>query len=110
VDSQHAGYTGAGYVDFVDNTNDFVEWTVSVAAAGTHTLNFRYANGGTANRPLAISVNGTVVNGGLAFNPTGGWTTWANASLNVTLPAGAVKVRATATGSSGSNLDCLTVQ
>ncbi|WP_329050020.1 DUF5110 domain-containing protein [Amycolatopsis sp. NBC_01488] len=110
VDSQHAGYTGAGYVDFVDNTNDFVEWTVSVAAAGAHTLKFRYANGGTTNRPLAISVNGTVVNGGLAFNPTGSWTTWANASLNVTLPAGAVKIRAAATGSSGGNLDCLTVQ
>ena len=109
--SQHAGYTGDGYVDFINDSNDFVEWTVNIATAGTHTLTFRYANGGTTNRPLAISVNDTVVNGGLAFNPTGGWTTWADASVAATLPAGgAVRIRATATGSSGGNLDCQTVR
>jgi alpha-D-xyloside xylohydrolase len=109
--SSHAGYTGDGYVDFINATNDFVEWTINVAAAGTHKLKFRYANGGAANRPLAISVNGAVVNGSLAFAPTNNWTTWANASLDATLPAGsAVKIRATAIGSSGGNLDCLTVQ
>ena len=111
IDSQHAGYTGGGYVDFLNPGDDFVEWTVNIATAGTHTLKFRYANGGTANRPLAISVNGTVVNGNLAFTPTGSWTAWENASLDAALPAGgAVRIRATATGSSGGNLDCLIVQ
>jgi alpha-D-xyloside xylohydrolase len=109
--SQHAGYTGEGYVDYLNDVNDFVEWTVSVAVAGTHTLKFRYANGGTANRPLAISVGGAVLDDSLAFNPTGSWTTWENASLDALLPAGgSVKIRATAIGSSGGNLDCLTVR
>jgi len=111
--SQHAGYTGEGYVDYLNDANDFVEWTVSVAVAvaGTRTLKFRYANGGTANRPLAISVGGAVLDGSLAFSPTGSWTTWESASLDALLPAGGfVKIRATAIGSSGSNLDCLTVQ
>jgi alpha-D-xyloside xylohydrolase len=109
--SQHAGYTGEGYVDYLNDANDFVEWTVSVAVAGTHTLKFRYANGGTTNRPLAISVDGTVVDASTAFPPTGSWTTWDNAILDAALPAGgAVRIRATAIGSSGSNLDCLTVQ
>jgi hypothetical protein len=39
-----------------------------------------------------------------------GWATWATATVSAALPAGRmVKIRATATGSSGSNLDRLTI-
>ena len=108
--SENAGFTGTGYADYTNASADYVEWTVNVATAGTRTLNFRYANGSATNRPLSISVNGTVVNASMAFNGTGGWTTWGNASVNATLPAGAsVKIRATAIGSSGPNMDSLTV-
>jgi Carbohydrate binding module (family 35) len=109
--SQHAGYTGSGYVDYLNASGDFIEWTVNVPTVGAYALTFRYANGGTTNRPLSISVNGTVVNDRMAFNPTGSWATWGNASLSATLPAGgSIKIRATAIGSSGSNLDCLIIQ
>jgi alpha-glucosidase (family GH31 glycosyl hydrolase) len=110
IASQHRGYTGTGYVDYTNGANDFVEWTVNVAVTRTYTLTFRYANGGTTDRQLAISVNGAVIIPKLTFNPTGGWSTWANVSLNAALPAGAsVKVRATATGASGGNIDSLTI-
>ncbi|MCS7477783.1 TIM-barrel domain-containing protein [Umezawaea endophytica] len=109
IGSRHAGYTGNGYVDYTNATGDHVEWTVTVRAAGTRALGFRYANGGTTDRPLTISVDGTVV-GTLSFAPTGAWTTWATARLDAALPAGsAVRIRATATGSSGANLDSLTI-
>jgi alpha-D-xyloside xylohydrolase len=109
--SQHAGYTGSGYVDYTNAANDYVEWTVSVATGGEHTLDFRYANGGTTDRPLAISVNGTVVKAQQSFPPTGSWAIWGNSYLTATLPSGSsVKIRATATGSNGSNLDSLTIR
>ncbi|MBC8082357.1 MAG: T9SS type A sorting domain-containing protein, partial [Hymenobacter sp.] len=69
----------------------------------------RYANGSAANRPLRLEVNGAVVNAGLAFAPTGAWATWATASAPATLNAGPNKVRLTATGSNGPNVDYLTV-
>jgi alpha-D-xyloside xylohydrolase len=108
--SENGGFTGTGYADYTNASGDYVEWTVNVASAGSRTLNFRYANGTANNRPLSISVNGTVVNASMAFNGTGGWTTWGNASVNANLPAGSsVKIRATATGFSGPNLDSLTL-
>lgn len=77
-------------------------------APGTYTLQFRYANGGAADRPLAVTVNG----GGsrtLAFASTGSWTGWDMVGLTVTLAEGANTVRATATGASGGNIDWLGV-
>ncbi|MFD0599398.1 family 16 glycoside hydrolase [Catellatospora coxensis] len=111
VGTEHAGYSGTGYADFADaaNTGGYVEWTVNVPTAGSHSLAFRYANGKTVDRPLAIAVNGTALSPALSFPPTGAWTTWRTASLATTLPAGQVKIRATTTGANGSNLDQLVV-
>jgi hypothetical protein len=86
-----------------------VQWTVTAAAAGPVTLSFRYANGTTVNRPLAISVNGGPATT-VAFNPTGAWTTWQAVTTTATLAAGANTVRATATvADGGPNSDYLEV-
>jgi alpha-glucosidase (family GH31 glycosyl hydrolase) len=109
IDTRHPGYTGTGFVDF-SASGGYVQWTVAVASAGTKTLTIRYANGGTANRPLNITVNGTTVKSGQAFNPTGAWDTWATTSFTASLPAGSqVTVRATTTASDGPNIDSLTI-
>jgi len=107
IASSSAGFTGTGFVDYINASGDFVEWTVNAATAGTYTLKFRFANGGTNTRSLAIKVNGTTVNSALAFGPTGAWTTWTTKDQQVTLVAGSNKVRATATGTSGPNIDHL---
>ena len=111
VESTHAGFTGTGYVDFAHASGDFVEWTVPVAAgsAGAHGLEFRYANGSTSDRPLALRVNGSVVRPSLSFPPTGGWRTWRTVAVTTPLVAGNNAVRLTAIGSGGPNLDSLTV-
>ena len=80
---------------------------MNAPAAGTYTLAFRYANASTSMRPLAIAVRGTTVNAGLDFPPTGDWTVWKTVSLSASLVAGSNKVRATAIGSSGPNIDHL---
>jgi hypothetical protein len=88
-----------------------VQWTVTATAAGTATLALRYANGTTTDRPMDISVNGTVIASGVSFPSTGVWDTWQTATLTASLNAGTNTVRATATTANGGpNVDYLDVQ
>jgi hypothetical protein len=108
VDSDHAGYSGTGFVNYTNVAGSAVEWTVTAATAGPATLTFRYANGTTVNRPMDVAVNGAVVRPGLAFAGTGAWTNWRTVTTTVDLVAGANTVRATATTANGGpNVDYL---
>jgi subtilisin family serine protease len=110
VDSNHAGFSGTGFVNYDNVAGSFVQWTVTAAAAGSVRLTFRYANGTTANRPMDIAVNGTRVVAGLGFPGTGAWTNWSTATATVTLNAGTNTIRATATvAAGGPNVDYLEV-
>jgi uncharacterized delta-60 repeat protein len=104
------GYTGTGFVDFVHPAGDFVEWSVNAPSAGSYELEFRCANGSAGDRPLELKVNGSVVQTKLAFPPTGAWTSWKTVKVTVSLATGANKVRLTATGASGANIDSLVVR
>jgi hypothetical protein len=86
-----------------------VEWTANVPTAGAYALSFRYALQSTQARQLAIRVNGTLVNSALTFPPTISFTSWTYVSLTANLQAGANTIRATATGTSGPNLDHLRI-
>jgi Raf kinase inhibitor-like YbhB/YbcL family protein len=109
VESNHTGFSGRGFVNYDNVTGSHVEWTVT--GPGAVDLQLRYANGTTVNRPMDISVNGTVVAAGLAFNGTGAWTTWQTATVKANLAAGENKIRATATTANGGpNTDKLTVE
>ncbi|WP_157252231.1 CBM35 domain-containing protein [Nonomuraea typhae] len=106
VESNHAGFTGTGFVNYDNLTGSYVEFTVNAASAGPATLTLRYANGTTAGRPMDLAVNGTLAAGELAFDPTGAWTTWTTRTVTVQLNAGANTIRATATTAGGGpNLD-----
>jgi hypothetical protein len=85
-----------------------VTWNVQAPSDGTYTLLFRYANGGTGNRPLDVAVNGTDA-GAQPFEPTGSWDAWLDQTVTVDLHAGSNTVKATATGASGANIDYLGV-
>ncbi len=105
----HAGYTGTGFGDYINASGDYLEWTASVPIVGTYTLSFRYGLGAAAGRPLAIRVNGSVVQPSMAFPSTSTWTNWQTISITAGLNAGNNTIRATAIGSSGANLDHLKV-
>ncbi|GII82907.1 hypothetical protein Ssi03_08970 [Sphaerisporangium siamense] len=110
VFTTYTGYTGRGYVDYLDMTGGFVQLYVTAATAGTVGLTYRYANGTTGDLPLDITVNGVPAASGVSFPPTGGWGTWQTRTVNATLKAGTNKVRAIATTAGGGpNLDRLTV-
>lgn len=108
VSSAVDGFTGTGFVDYVSAAGESVEWTINVPTEGLYKLEFRYALG-TGNRPLRIDVNAAVANASLAFPATGGWTTWSTVSMTTPLNAGSNTVRATSIGSSGGNVDSLSV-
>jgi hypothetical protein len=108
VATNHTGFDGAGFVDYTNMTGGYIEWTVSVPSAGTATLVIQYANGGTADRPMSVSVNGTVVAANVSFPGTGSWDTWKSRALTATLKAGTNTVRTTATvAAGGPNVDYL---
>jgi Ca2+-binding RTX toxin-like protein len=108
--SNHVGYTGTGFADYQHAANDSVEFSVDVGAAGTYALEFRYANGGPADRPLQLRVDGQVVTQRLPFAPTGTWRAWGTVTQSVLLGAGRHTVGLTAVGQGGPNLDALTVR
>ncbi|WP_238412209.1 PQQ-dependent sugar dehydrogenase [Saccharothrix deserti] len=109
VDSNHAGYTGSGFVNYDNATGGYVEYAVTAAQAGPHALVFRYANGTTIDRPLAVTVDGATA-GTVSFPGTGAWSTWRDVTTTVTLKAGANRIRATATTENGGpNADRISV-
>lgn len=106
-----------GYVDYGTGSSslgDSVTFAVSVETAGSYTLHFRYANGGAANRPLSLVLNGATVQD-LPFASTGananGWSNWTVQSVTVNLAAGANSISlAIGAGSlTGPNLDALAI-
>ena len=108
VSTAQTGYTGTGFADYINASGDYVEWTYSNPVTATRTLTFRYASTGSP-RNLSITVNGTVVNSSLSFTTTGGANIWALKVTSASLPSGTVLIRATATGTSGPNMDYLQV-
>ncbi|MFC0108480.1 PQQ-dependent sugar dehydrogenase [Kibdelosporangium aridum] len=110
VESNHAGFTGRGFVNYDNLVGSYVEWTVPNTSAGPADLTFRFANGTGVNRPMNITVNGVTVANNQAFNGTGAWTTWQTATVRANVPAGNLTIRATSTTvNGGPNVDKLTV-
>jgi hypothetical protein len=107
--SNYKGFTGFGFVDYKNTSDDFIEWSITTEA-GLYSLQFRYANSGSVNRPLRLEVNGVVVIDSLTFLPTGSFDTWAVSSAVANLTAGINKVKLTAMGSSGPNIDHLALK
>jgi uncharacterized protein YegP (UPF0339 family) len=109
VARNHAGFTGSGFADYQRASGDYVQFTVDAPSAGRYLLQFRYANGSASDRPMDLKVNGAAAPPALSFAPTGSWSRWSTSSATVTLAAGTNRVRLTAAGRSGPNLDALTV-
>ncbi|WP_433242868.1 family 20 glycosylhydrolase [Streptosporangium sp. CA-135522] len=111
VESDHAGFSGTGFVNYDNVAGSRVQWTVDAPVAGPVTLRLRYANGTTTDRPMDITVNGSPAAGASPFAGTGAWTAWQTTTLTANLTAGANVIRATATTAGGGpNVDYLEVR
>ena len=106
--SNEFGFTGSGYRDFPEGSSTWIEWTVELPAAATQALSFRYANGGSSDRPLAVLVDGVEVVASLPFPSTGGWRDWRTAvTPPVPLAAGTRKIRLRPAAGNGPNIDAM---
>jgi hypothetical protein len=110
IESNHAGYSGSGFCNADNAVGAAAQFTVTAAAAGSAAIAVRYANGGTANRPADVLVNGAVAHSGTAFDPTGAWSTWVTKTLTVPVNAGTNTVRLSPTTANGlANVDYLEI-
>lgn len=105
TNTDHAGFTGTGFVDGFAESGDSVTFQVAADAAGSHQLKFRYSTTVAATR--TVTVDGVSV-GTLSLPALANWDTWGTAALTTTLSAGPHTVKITY-GSGGINLDNLVV-
>lgn len=109
IANDKVGYSGTGFVDYVQPSGDYVEWTVNASYSGSYALLIGYAQGSNSSRTLAIQVDGKVAQN-RSFISTGSWQTWATQTgPSVYLTAGIHTVRATSVGTKGPNLDYLSL-
>lgn len=109
VATDHPGYTGRGFVDFLNKKQDYIEWTTEIKVPGTYSLSFQFSNGSANTRSLALSADNVFL-GTASFLALSSWQNWASYSgLKVFLKAGTHKIRLTANGQSGPNIDYLSL-
>ncbi len=110
LETLHTGYSGTGYVNADNVVGSYVEFTITVASAGTAGITIRYANGTTVDRPSTVAVNGTAVATALSFPATANWDTWASTTVTTSVNAGTSTVRITGTTANGPpNIDYIDV-
>jgi hypothetical protein len=104
-EAKNLGFTGTGYVNTDNLVGASVSWKFNSTSNQTITLSFRYANGGDTNRDGQIKING-VGSYAIVLPPTGSWSAWDIASVNVPLVAGTNTVTVSAATANGlANLD-----
>lgn len=105
----HNGYSGKGYVDFINPRQEYIEWTIRTQLPGTYTLGFQFSNGSNDARSMRLTADNELVEIS-TFIPIYSWNNWAFYSgAKVYLQPGTHKIRLSSIGSSGPNIDYLSV-
>ncbi|MFW2512645.1 bacterial Ig-like domain-containing protein [Demequina sp. SO4-13] len=90
IDTEHSGYSGAGFVGGIWEEGASATITVNVDEAGTYPVNVRYANGPNpfdGDKSMSLFVNGED-QGDWVFPRTGAWNQWATVSRDIDLGVG----------------------
>ncbi|MFE3739538.1 family 16 glycoside hydrolase [Streptomyces sp. NPDC059134] len=90
IDTEHAGYTGGGFVDGFGTQGATATFEVDVPAKGAYDLALRYANGPdpfTGTKTIGVGVNGGETRQ-TALPSTGAWNRWSTATERFTLKKG----------------------
>ncbi|WP_347332863.1 pectate lyase [Marinimicrobium locisalis] len=109
VESEHSGYTGAGYVNTENAQGVAIQWQVDVPTDGNYSFSFRFANG-ASDRPGDLAVNGNTLSR-VSLPGTGAWGSYSTTNVdNIYLNSGANVITLAASGNSGlANIDRLQV-
>ncbi|MDZ7925445.1 MAG: carbohydrate-binding protein [Marinagarivorans sp.] len=111
VDTKHAGYNGAGFVDAENVKGSTITWQINASESAEYTVTVRYALLDGANRSGILVANGN--NGVMAnFNlaSTGAWTSWKTEINRIALNQGSNRLVLTADTELGlANIDSITI-
>lgn len=107
VDSNHAGFTGTGFVNLVNSAGTYLLLPFEIPKPGKWDLSIRYGNGSTDNRICEIQLDEEILIDQFDFQPTGDWPDWQYSDIiSIELTAGAHTLRITGlTSGSAPNLD-----
>lgn len=106
TETKNAGYKGASYLNADNAVGSKITFHITAASSGSHTLSFRYANGGTADRPATVLLNGIALPSQLSFPVTGAFTTYKTVDLTLNLNSGTHKLELVSVTSEGlANID-----
>ncbi|RSN27301.1 hypothetical protein DL990_29300 [Amycolatopsis sp. WAC 01416] len=113
TNTNHAGYTGTGFVDGYWNQGAATTFTVNAPKTGAYNAALRYSNGpdpAPGTKSVTVYVNGAKVKQ-VRLASTGNWDTWNTQPETLNLKAGANTISYRYdTGDAGNvNLDSLTV-
>lgn len=110
VETTNEGFTEEAYLNLYNELGTNATWTVSAASDGVYALTVRYANGGTSDRTVAVTVNGQIVYWTLEGKATGAWTTWQEETIYIPLSAGLNSLTFTSVTADGaSNIDYISI-
>ena len=108
-ESTNTGYYGDGYLNGTNAAGASATWYVQATTAGDVDMVIRYANGGSAGRPVAVLVNGDTAIASLSMASTGSFTTWFEMQATITLATGRNEMTWVALDSNGmANIDQIT--
>ena len=110
VNTNHAGYSGDGFVDQFAEVGDATEFTVYSSSSQNGTIYIRYS-AGTENAQRNVYVNGNYLTT-VALPKTTNWDSWGVASVAVPLNAGqnTIKIAYDYGNYAGLNLDCISMR
>ena len=108
TETTNEGFLEKGYYNFENTLSSYGVWEIFSQKEAKTTLTIRFANGGTSDRNMALSVNGKSV-GSVSFPSTSAWTTYDEAKIDVTLKAGVNTLKLSSmTSDGGPNVDMFT--
>jgi hypothetical protein len=107
VKARHAGYDGAGYLDF-QRKGAWVEWDINVPSAGDYEVSVRYASTNTRAADLELDDGPKVAT--FEFAGTSSWTKWRNETHVLSLSQGVHKFHVVASDSTGPNIDWISIR
>ncbi|WP_405327755.1 pseudouridine synthase [Fibrobacter sp.] len=107
TEKDNEGYLENGYYNFENTLSSYGVWEIFSQKDARTTLTIRYANGGTSDRNMSLSMNGK--SAGTVSFPATGWTTYKEAKIDVYLKVGVNTLKLSSmTSDGGPNVDMFT--
>ena len=107
-ETTNAGFKENGYYNFENTLSSYATWEIFSQKEAKTTLTIRFANGGSADRGMSVSVNGKSA-GSINFPASGDWTKYSEAKIDVKLVQGVNTLKLTSmTSEGGPNVDMFT--